>query len=414
MAIMWLIASVPPFAVGLFGLTVIAGTLSTGLVGSIATDGTPAIPWSTFAAQFGSAPVVMTLAGMALAAGASKTAVDRSLANLLLARVLGRPRLLLITLMVSGAALSMFLSNTATAVLLLAIMAPLVERLGVRSNSARAMVLAAALGASIGGLATPIGTSPNIIAFSLLREEGHDITFGRWLLVGLPVAAIVLAVSAWWLLRLGGKFSSWREESPRIEPATVTRSGWACIVIFAITLCLWVTQTWTGIPVAVSSLLPLAALPMLGILGPNEIRSIDWSTLLLMGSGLCLGQAMEHTGLARWMVESTIPVGSPAMVLVAAFGMLAILLSTFMSNTATANLLMPMTLALPREELIVPCSLAAAIGSSLAISLPVSTPPMLLAYGTGMVRPPELLRLGLLIGAVGSVLTTLFVYTLAL
>jgi sodium-dependent dicarboxylate transporter 2/3/5 len=180
------------------------------------------------------------------------------------------------------------------------------------------------------------------------------------------------------------------------------------------TLCLWVTQTWTGIPVAVSSLLPLAALPMLGILGPNEIRSIDWSTLLLMGSGLCLGQAMEHTGLARWMVESTIPVGSPAMVLVAAFGMLAILLSTFMSNTATANLLMPMTLALPREELIVPCSLAAAIGSSLAISLPVSTPPMLLAYGTGMVRPPELLRLGLLIGAVGSVLTTLFVYTLAL
>jgi sodium-dependent dicarboxylate transporter 2/3/5 len=355
----------------------------------------------------------MTLAGLALAAGASKTGVDRSLANLLLARVLGRPRLLLITLMATGAALSMVVSNTATAVLLLAIIAPLVERLGVRSRSARAMVLAAALGASIGGLATPIGTSTNIIAFSFLREEGHDITFGRWLLVGLPVAAIVLAVGAWWLLRLGCEFSSWRAESPRIEPVTVTRSGWACIVVFAMTLCLWVTQTWTGIPMAVSSLLPLAALPLLGILGPTEIRSIDWSTLLLMGAGLCVGQAMEQTGLARWIVESTIPVGSPAMMLIAAFGLLAVVLSTFMSNTATANLLIPMTLALPRGELIVPCSLAAAMGSSLAISLPVSTPPMLLAYGTGMVRPAELLRLGLLIGAVGLVLTTVFVYALA-
>jgi sodium-dependent dicarboxylate transporter 2/3/5 len=355
----------------------------------------------------------MTLAGLALAAGASKTGVDRSLANLLLARVLGRPRLLLITLMATGAALSMVVSNTATAVLLLAIIAPLVERLGVRSRSARAMVLAAALGASIGGLATPIGTSTNIIAFSFLREEGHDITFGRWLLVGLPVAAIVLAVGAWWLLRLGCEFSSWRAESPRIEPVTVTRSGWACIVVFAMTLCLWVTQTWTGIPMAVSSLLPLAALPLLGILGPTEIRSIDWSTLLLMGAGLCVGQAMEQTGLARWIVESTIPVGSPAMMLIAAFGLLAVVLSTFMSNTATANLLIPMTLALPRGELIVPCSLAAAMGSSLALSLPVSTPPMLLAYGTGMVRPAELLRLGLLIGAVGLVLTTVFVYALA-
>jgi sodium-dependent dicarboxylate transporter 2/3/5 len=133
-----------------------------------------------------------------------------------------------------------------------------------------------------------------------------------------------------------------------------------------------------------------------------------------MGAGLCLGQAMEQTGLARWMVESTIPVGSPSMVLIAAFGLLAVVLSTFMSNTATANLLIPMTLALPRGELIVACSLAAAIGSSLAIALPVSTPPMLLAYGTGMVRPAELLRLGLLIGAVGLVLTTLLVHALAL
>jgi sodium-dependent dicarboxylate transporter 2/3/5 len=414
MAVIWLMASVPPFAVGLFGLAIIAGTLSTGLVGSNASDGTPAIPWSAFAAQFGSAPVVMTLAGMVLAVGASRTGVDRSLANLLLAPVLGRPRLLLITVMVTGAGLSMFVSNTATAVLLLAIIAPLVGRMGVRSRSARAIVLAAAVGASIGGLATPIGTSPNIIAFSLLREEGQDITFGRWLLVGLPVAVVVLSVGAWWLLRLGGEFSGWRAESPRLEPVTVTRSGWACVGVFAMTLCLWVTQTWTGIPMAISSLIPLAALPMLGILGPNEIRSIDWSTLLLMGAGLCLGHAMEQTGLARWMVESTIPVGSPDVVIIAGFGLLAVLLSTFMSNTATANLLIPMTLALPRGELIVPCSLAAAIGSSLAIGLPVSTPPMLLAYGTGIVRPAELLRLGLLIGTSGLVATTLVLYALAL
>lgn len=99
-------------------------------------------------------------------------------------------------------------------------------------------------------------------------------------------------------------------------------------------------------------------------------------------------------------------------VLIASFCILAVLLSTFVSNTTTAKLLIPMTLALPQEELIIPCSLAAAFGSSLAVALPVSTPPMLLAYGTGIVRPRELLHVGLVLGVVGTLLTVLCIHLL--
>lgn len=413
-ATLWLSNAYPPFAVGLLGLGGLIAALS------LPWGGTVSLPWERFAGEFVSTPLVMMLAGMSLAAGAEATGVDRVIAARLLGPLTTRPAVLMLVLMLLGAGMSMFVSNTATTVLLLGLVVPLVRHLGEGSPSARVMVLAVALGAAIGGLATPIGTPPNLIAFGLLREHGYAVSFVEWVARGVPLTMVVLLL-AWVLLKRmarpggGAAFADWRSAEASGSPGnglptpTISLQGWVWIVVFFATISLWISQPWTGIPIGVSSVLPLAVLPISGVLTGEALRRVDWPTLMLMGSGLCLGLAMAETGLARWMVELAVPAQAPAWVLVGVFAALSTGLSTFMSNTATANLLLPLCLALPRPELIGPCGLAIAFACSLAVALPISTPPMLLATATGLVRPPELLRVGLIIGAVGVVLTTIAV-----
>ncbi len=407
---LWIWSRIPPFATGLLGCALLAFGLATPLVRN-----ENRLLVEQLAEQFASTPVIMTLAGMVLAAGAVQTGVDRTIAARALGGSLAAPRRLVILLLGLGATLSMFMSNTATAVLLLALVAPLVRRLGPESKSARAVVLAAALGAAIGGLATPIGTSPNIIVFGSLRENRHAISFLGWVAVAMPVAILTLVLVGWWLLRLGDGFRGWLAAPPAIEAAPMTRRGWLWCAVFLLTIALWCSQPWTGIPIAVASLVPLAVLPIAGIVGATELRAVDWSTLLLMGSGLCLGHAMEVSGLASWLVLGAIGGGeSGGVALIAIFCALAVLLSTFMSNTAAANLLLPMALVLPDRSLVVPCAMAASLGSSLAIALPVSTPPVLLAHGMGMVRRDELLRLGVTVGLLGTLIVVAAIGGLAL
>jgi sodium-dependent dicarboxylate transporter 2/3/5 len=118
---------------------------------------------------------------------------------------------------------------------------------------------------------------------------------------------------------------------------------------------------------------------------------------------------MDRTGLAAWVVADLVSPDSHVLVLTGVFCVAAVMLSTFMSNTAAANLLVPIAIALPDQSLVVPCALASALGSSIAVGLPVSTPPMLLAYSTGMVRTGELLKLGVTVGIAGTLLVVVCV-----
>jgi solute carrier family 13 (sodium-dependent dicarboxylate transporter), member 2/3/5 len=403
---LWIGSRLQPYAVGLMGCALLAFGLATPLF-----PNERRMEVESFAGQFASTALVMTLAGMMLAAGAVRTGVDRAIAIRLLGPALADPRRLVILLILLGATLSMFMSNTATAVLLLALVGPLVQRLGPESRSARAVVLAAALGAAIGGLATPIGTSPNIIMFGSLRENGHAISFLGWIAVSLPVAVVALLFVGWRLIRLGDGFRGWLAAPPSISAEPINARGWVWLVVFAVTILLWCLQPWTGVSIMVASLVPIALLPMAGIIRGSEMREVDWSTLLLMGSGLSLGHAMEASGLAGWLVAGAIGGGETSSVmLIAIFCLLAVAFSTFMSNTAAANLLLPMALAMPDRALVIPCAMAAALGSSLAVGLPISTPPVLLAFGMGMVRRGELLRLGVGVGLIGTVAVVIAVW----
>jgi solute carrier family 13 (sodium-dependent dicarboxylate transporter), member 2/3/5 len=400
MATLWAWGAIPPFAVGMVGLTALVISCSYPWEGP-----GQAVPWEQFAAQFTTTPMVLTLAGMALAVGASQSGIDRVLAMRLLGPVLDQPKKLALILLLLGAGFSMVISNTATATLLLTIVMPLVRPLGFASRSARAMILAATLGAAVGGLATPIGTTPNLIALGKLLDSGIEISFFGWVVRGAPIAAVAVATAYLLLLRLGGGFADWQVPQRSGERAYLNRQGYWWIAAMMVTLLLWGTQPWTGIPLAVSSLFPLAFLPACGVLSAESMRKIDWATLLLMGSGLCLGLATQQTGLAAWIVDRLIPGQAPLAVITVVFCVLAIFLSTFMSNTATANLLIPLALALPGQQAMLQCTLAVALGCSLAVSLPISTPPALLAYSTGLLDTRELLRIGVLIGVAGSIAT---------
>lgn len=395
-ATLWVSGAVPPWAAGALAVAVTAALL-------------PTVGWSEIARQSISPAVAMTAAGMLLALGAARTGVDRAIAERLLGPVLGRPVPLLLTVMATGAVLSMFMSNTATAVLLLAIVVPVVAPLGTGSPSARAIVLAAALGAAVGGIATPIGTSPNVVAYGLIRDAGHGLGFARWTLIGLPVAAAALACGVLVLRALAKDFGDWSTPAGRPEAVRIGPGGWAWIAVFGATVALWSTEPWSGIPIGRASLVPIVALPALGLVRGAELRRIDWRTLVLLFAGLVLGMAMGKTGVARWIVDGAIPADASPTPVIAAFCAISVTLSTFMSNTATANLVVPMALAIADPGVAVPCAVAAAMGASLAVGLPVSTPPMLLAFGTGFVRSRELAVLGIALAALGTVAVTIAV-----
>jgi sodium-dependent dicarboxylate transporter 2/3/5 len=401
--LLWVSGAVPSHLAGLAGAAILAAAIPTGL---LAAGSRPSVPWIEVARQAVSPAVAMTLAGMMLALGAARTGMDRVIAERLLGPTLHRPAALLGSVLASGALLSMFMSNTATAVLLLAIVVPIVAPMGRESPAARAVVLAAALGAAVGGLATPIGTSPNVIAYGLIRDAGLEIGFLEWAATGLPIAVTVLLCGALALRSLAGGFHGWKPPARAHALPRPGLAGWAWCAVFLTTVALWSTQQWTTIPIERASLIPIVALPALGLVRTLELRAIDWRTLLLLFAGLVLGSAMGRTGVAAWLVGWSVPASAPDAVVVASFCAVSIALSTVMSNTATANLIVPMALAVGNPALALPCALASALGSSLAIGLPVSTPPMLLAHATGFVRPRELAWLGVIVGVLGTIAVT--------
>jgi sodium-dependent dicarboxylate transporter 2/3/5 len=171
------------------------------------------------------------------------------------------------------------------------------------------------------------------------------------------------------------------------------------MVTFVATVILWVSSPWHGIPTTVVSFLPICVLTATGILGPDDIRKLPWEVLLLIAGGLSLGVAIADTGLAAWMVDQ-LPLEQFSPLAVAfAFCYLMIVLSNLMSNTAAANMVLPLVLAASANanpRMIVPIALCA----SAAMCLPISTPPNALVFGTRRLKTVDMLAGGLLIGLV--------------
>lgn len=398
---LWLTEAIPAFAVSLLvmGLAIALLGRPGGGFAETATD------WERFIAPWGSPLIWLFFGGFVLAAGASKTGLDTWMAGRFTAQFGKRPALLLLGLMGTTAVLSMFISNTATATLMLAVLGPTIasDEPATRSFS-KAGLLGITLGANLGGMGTIIGTPPNAIGAGALAAT-DPLNFAEWMLLGVPPAVVLLTIGWGYLVvRYLGSAGFVADERLSLR---VTMHGDVPLIqrlivatTFAATVLLWLSNPLHGIPTTVVSFLPTCVLTATGVLGRTDIREIPWDVLLLIAGGLSLGVVIQDTGLADWITGRLPLAGLGAFALGLALAVLTVVLSNLMSNTATANIIIPIALTLASGnavELVVPIALSA----SLAMCLPVSTPPNAIVYSAGKLTAAELFAAGLVVAIVG-------------
>ena len=370
-------------------------------------------------ATFASPIILLFLGGFFLAMAATKYRLDQNLARIMLKPFGHKPKTIMLGLMIITAVFSMFMSNTATTAMMLSILAPVLALFAPSDKGKIALALSIPLAANIGGIGTPIGTPPNAIALQYLTGE-NTISFGEWMSFGVPYVVVLLLIS-WVLLTV-----IYPANTQSIElniNSTFIKSPKANIVYitFAGTILLWLTDFIHGMNSYVVAMIPVAVFTSTGIISKEDLKKISWDVLWLVSGGIALGLAMDKSGLAKNLVNS-IPFSeySPYMIIGGA-SILTVLMANFMSNTATANLLMPILAALGTsvESLvglggITTLIIAAAISASMGMALPISTPPNALAHGTGAVSSGNMARVGVIVGFIGLILAFLTVYILRL
>ena len=388
-------------------------------------------PVKPTAASYANPVIYLFLGGFILAAAMQAHGLHRRLALALLATFGTKPERVAWGFMLATAFLSAWVSNTATSAMMIPLALSVVQLAGADAPSfARALVLGVAYAASIGGLATLIGTPPNALLAGFLAETyGIDLGFGRWMLLGVPLAAMMLPITWWLLVRVLSPIEAQDLRGGRdlVERERRSLGQWSqgeilTATIFGGTALAWATRpllaNWIpGISdagIALTASLLLFALPAGGgrrILDGGVRDQIPWDILLLFGGGLALAGAFQSTGLAASLGELLSFLESwPLPLLVLVIAALLIFLTELTSNTASTATFLPVVGAIAVGigadplDLTVPAALAAGC----AFMLPVATPPNAIAFASGQVTLPEMARAGLRLNLLFLVLVPLF------
>jgi solute carrier family 13 (sodium-dependent dicarboxylate transporter), member 2/3/5 len=370
-------------------------------------------PSRTFFAAMADPIIILFLGGCLLADASVKYRLDRALTRLFLRPVGDNPKLIVLGLLLATAVLSAFMSNTATTAMMMTVILPILARLPEHDPMRIGVTLAIPVGANIGGIATPIGTPPNAIALAALQKAGEHVPFGTWVIMALPLVLISLAFC--WILLI--KLFPPMTRSLKLDLEGVferSPKALGLYLVFGVTAALWFTEQQHGIPSSIVAFLPVVALPMLGIIGKKEVRSLPWDVFWLMAGGISLGTAISHTGLAQWMVGS-IPWGTfGAFTILIGLALFSFGMANFLSHTVTVTLLAPIAISLGisghagADFNIVTVLVTIAIASSYGMTLPISTPPNAIAMGSGVLETRHLVKAGSIIGVVGMGLVFLF------
>ena len=415
-ALMWILEAIPIWTTSILIIVMMIVTVSDSMFLPLNHSGEEGfgtlISHSAIMSSFAHPIVMLFMGGFALAIAATKCGLDVNLARVLLKPFGNRSEIVLLGFMIVTGIFSMFMSNTATAAMMLAIITPVVAQLPGKGRIAMAMGIPVA--ANVGGVGTPIGTPPNAIALGYLTQNpdlGVSISFGQWMMVMVPFVIILLAFS-WFLLVKLFPFSKKRVEITINGSFRKDREAIIVYVTFIATVILWVTDRYTGIDSNSVAMIPLAVFAVTGIMGKEELKQINWDVLWLVAGGFALGVGLNQSGLAKSLVAS-IPFDTwPPVAVIAGSGLICFTMSTFMSNTASTALLVPILAAMATgmTDVLAPFGgavtmiLGVAVCASMAMSLPISTPPNALAYGTGLVTQGQMAKSGLIIGVVGMIL----------
>ncbi len=365
-------------------------------------------------APFFSPIIALFLGGFVLAAALNKYDLDLKIADAILDRAGRSPGKVMLALMGTTAFLSMWMSNTATTALMIALALPIYQQIPKEERFKKALILGIPFAANIGGMGTPIGTPPNAIIIDELSNFGFTVSFLDWMIIALPLTMVML-VFAYGLLYFSFKPSI---KELKIEVEKSSNDGFSkkhkfILLIFLLTVSLWLSSSVEVIGdifqhPGIIALIPPIAFFSTGILGKEDLLGLNWDVLLLMGGGLSLGNAISSTGLDIWIVGLIEHDLLSLVMVIGIFAAIAVVLSTFMSNTATAALLAPIMVVIGMDlNAGISVMASIALACSLAMALPVSTPPNAIAYGTEDIEVKDMIKYGSIISVVGVLLLTL-------
>lgn len=412
----WLTECIPSWATSLGIITIMCLTVSDNALMPFKGENIGELMDSKhIMASFADPTIMLFLGGFILAAAATKSGLD-----VLLARNLIRPfgtkseNVLLGFLLITGI-FSMFVSNTATAAMMLTFLTPVFAALPANGKGRIALTMSIPIAANLGGMGTPIGTPPNMIALKFLNDPAGlnmGIDFGHWMAFMFPLVIILLIIS-WRILLFFFPFS---KKTIELEIKGSVHHGWrmnVVIVTFIITILLWVIpKSVTGIDSYNVAMVPIGVFAVTGVITAKDLQEINWSVIWMVAGGFALGFGMNGSGLADAALESILFGEWSPIVILLISGLICYILSNFISNTATAALLVPILAvvctgmgdklhALGGTSTVL---IGIAIAASSAMCLPISTPPNAIAYSTGLVKQNDMLKMGLICGIVSLVL----------
>ncbi|MDX1597728.1 MAG: DASS family sodium-coupled anion symporter [Marinobacter sp.] len=384
--------------------------------------------------------IFLFLGGFTLGLAMQRWNLHRRIALLTLRSVGDKPKRQIAGFMIATAFLSMWVSNTATSIMMLPIGLSVIAMMGnsepeSQLRYATALLLAIAYSASIGGIATLIGTPPNALLAAYLSEnQGVSIGFAQWMLIGVPVTLLMLLLTWWWLTRKDFGLSSQGDSGAMIDDeltalgalqkgeklvATVfilTAAAWIFRPLLSDGLMPWLSDTGIAIAAAVSMfLIPVNVKERVFVMDWETAQGIPWGVLLLFGGGLAMAGVISSSGLAEWIAESLSVAGHlPVIVMIILVAGVIIFLTEVTSNTATAAAFLPLLGALAMSQDLSPLLLTvpAAIAASCAFMMPVATPPNAIVFSSGHMRIQDMIHAGFALNLMGILVVTMASYLL--
>lgn len=420
-ALMWLTEALPSWVTSMVVVVVMLLTVSTSAFSFLkeGDDLGTFVAYADIMHCFANPTIMLFIGGFVLAIGMTKTKLDVALARVLLKPFGTKSEIVLLGFLLVTAIFSAFVSNTATAAMMLAFLAPVLRSLPADGKGRIALALAIPVGANLGGIMTPIGTPPNLIVLDNLSKFNNiDITFTEWMLRMIPFVLLLLFIS-WVLLRYLFPF---KQKNIEIKIEGEMRWDFHTIVVvatFLVTIFLWMfgKELW-GLNTNVVAMIPIAAFCAAGILQRRDLEEINWSVLWMVAGGFALGVALDKTGLGNVLVDA-IPFAnwSPLVVMIIS-GLVCFVFSNFISHSAAASLLAPIlglvasgisadpTAGSAFAEMGGPCALmvGVAISASVSMILPISTPPNAIAHSTGFIEQKDMMKVGIIMGLLGLVI----------
>lgn len=416
-ALMWMFEIIPTWTTSVLIIVIMLLTISDSSLSFMKGSGIPAetgtfVSYKSLMATFADPVIMLFLGGFILAIAATKVGMDVQLARAMMKPFGKKSEFVLLGFLLVIGTFSMFMSNTATAAMMLTFLAPVLKTLPPDGKGRIALALAIPIAANLGGIGTPIGTPPNMIAMQYMNESLHlDMGFDDWSLRMIPFVYVMLFI-AWGLLL---KMYPFKQKTIELKIEGGRQKTWRTYLVwitFGLTILLWMTENLTGLNSNVVAMIPIGVFCVTGVITKDDLKEINWSVLWMVAGGFALGLALTSTGLAEHLVSS-IPFGEwLPMIVILVSGFIGYFISNFISNTAAASLMIPILCAvavgmgdsldsLGGAKVLIS---GAALCTSFAMLFPISTPPNALAHSTGLVTTKDMTKVGIIIGVIGFVL----------